>query len=100
MVLTTTSSAQEARDLAGALLAEKLAACVQVQQVSSHYVWQGQVCDEPECLLLIKTRSDRYPALEEFIAANHTYETPELVRVPISAGSAAYLRWIDEATLI
>ena len=98
MVLTTTASAQQAEELAQAIIAAKLAACVQVQQVQSYYRWEGQVRNEPECLLFIKTRSDQYQALEQFISANHAYETPEIVQLPIIKGSGAYLRWIDEVT--
>ena len=98
LVLTTTASAQQAEELAQAIIAAKLAACVQVQQVQSYYRWEGEVRSEPEHLLFIKTRSAQYQALEKFIGANHAYETPEIVQLPITTGSAAYLRWIDEVT--
>ncbi len=88
MVLTTTSSVQQAEALARGIVSQKLAACVQVQPVNSYYLWEGQVRNEPECLLLIKTRSDQYQALEQFIGANHAYETPEIVRCRSSRARA------------
>ena len=84
--------------MARQLLAEKLVACVQIQQVRSHYIWQGEACDEAESLLFIKTRSAQYAALEAFIHAHHPYEVPEIIQLPVTAGFSGYLRWIDEAT--
>jgi periplasmic divalent cation tolerance protein len=98
VVMTTVGGEQAAEDLALKILGAKLAACVQVQKIQSYYKWKGGTCSEPECLLLVKTRSGLFVELEKFIRANHTYETPEIIQVPVNAGSAAYLRWIDEAT--
>lgn len=98
VVMTSISGEEQAHALARQLLAEKLAACVQIQQVRSHYIWQGKTCDEPESLLFIKTRSAQYAALEVFIRANHPYEVPEIIQLPVTTGFSGYLRWIDEAT--
>lgn len=98
MVLTTTETPAQARDLAEKVVREKLAACVQTQQVRSCYTWKGEMHEGAECLLLIKTRTAQYQQLEEFIKKNHLYETPEIVQVPIVAGSKAYLNWIDVVT--
>lgn len=98
VVLTTTSSEQQAKALAKKIVAHKLAACVQVQQIRSYYLWQGEACDAPECLLFIKTRKAQYQALEDVIRLNHPYEIPEIIQLPIAAGLPDYLRWIDEAT--
>jgi periplasmic divalent cation tolerance protein len=98
VVLTTTSSEQQAEALAKKIVEHKLAACVQVQQIRSYYLWQGEACDAPECLLFIKTRKAQYQALEDVIRLNHPYEIPEIIQLPIAAGLPDYLRWIDEAT--
>lgn len=98
VVLTTTSNEAQAQELAKKLLAHKLAACVQVQQIRSYYLWQGEARDAPECLLFIKTRKAQYQALEDVIRLNHPYEIPEIIQLPITAGLTGYLRWIDEVT--
>ena len=98
LVLTTVSTAQQAETLARQIIEAGLGACVQIEAIRSIYRWQGALCDEPEQRLSIKTRADRFEALERFIRAHHSYETPEIVQVPITAGSAAYLQWIDEGT--
>lgn len=97
VVLTTTNSEEEARRLAKHVLAERLGACVQIQKIESHYIWKGDICSEPEFLLLIKTRRDFYQKLEDSIRKKHTYETPEIIEVPITSGFSGYLSWIDES---
>lgn len=98
VVLTTTASAEQAEGLAKKVVAERLAACVQVQQIQSYYLWKGEVRSDPECLLFIKARQSQYQELEDFIRKNHAYETPEIVQLPITAGFSGYLKWIDEVT--
>ncbi len=97
LVLTTVSTAQQAETLARQIVETGLGACVQIEAIRSVYRWQGALCDEPEQRLSIKTRRACFEALERFIRANHGYETPEIVQIPITAGSAAYLQWVDEA---
>jgi periplasmic divalent cation tolerance protein len=81
--------------LAAALVADKLAACVtRTAALRSTYSWEGAVCDTPEVLLTIKTQVSRYPALEARIRALHPYELPEIMAVPVVAGSAGYLEWV------
>jgi periplasmic divalent cation tolerance protein len=98
VVMTSIGSEAQANALAKQLLAERLAACVQIQQVRSHYIWQDKACDEAESLLFIKTRSAQYEQLEHFIRAHHPYEVPEIIQLPVTAGFSAYLRWIDAST--
>jgi periplasmic divalent cation tolerance protein len=98
LVLTTVSTAQQAETLARQIVEAGLGACVQVEAIRSVYRWQGALCDEPEQRLSIKTRPARFEALERFIRTHHRYEIPEIVQIPITAGSADYLRWIDEGT--
>ena len=94
IVMTTASTEDEAEALAAAIVEARLAACVQVQRVRSFYVWQDALHHEPEWLLMIKTLSVRYAALEAFIRERHSYETPEIVQVPVTDGSPDYLRWL------
>jgi periplasmic divalent cation tolerance protein len=96
VVLTTVGTRQFAGDLARLLVNARLAACVQIQAVESVYRWKDKVCAEPEWLLAIKTTEGRYAELEEYIRANHSYETPEIVRVGIEGGSRKYLAWVGE----
>lgn len=85
-----------AETLAEILVSEKLAACVNILPGAlSIYEWQGKVEKEQECVLLIKSREDRLQMLEERLLAEHPYELPELIAVPIQKGSAAYLSWVD-----
>lgn len=97
-VLTTTASEAEAEAIAEALLAEALAACVQIAQVRSRYVWKGAVQREAEQLLLIKTRAALFERVRARIRALHGYDTPEIVALPITAGDADYLGWLAEST--
>ena len=96
LVLTTVATDQQAGELARSIVSAGLAACVQIQSLRSVYKWKGEVRTEPEWLLLIKTTNDRYASLEQHIKAHHSYETPEIVKLPITGGSREYLGWIDE----
>lgn len=98
IVLTTTGTEDEAESLAAAIVEARLAACVQVQRVRSFYIWQDTLHREPEWLLVAKTRGLRYAALEAFIRERHSYQTPEIVQLPITAGSANYLGWLTAGT--
>ncbi len=98
IVLTTAGTEDAAETLAAAIVEARLAACVQVQRVRSVYVWDGALQREPEWQLLIKTREARWAELEAFIRARHDYDTPEILRLPVSGGSAAYLRWLGDMT--
>jgi len=97
LVLTTATTEQQANDLAHSIVAAGIAACVQTQPIRSVYRWKGEVCAEPEYLLMIKTTDRRYADLERHIKSHHAYETAEIVQLPITRGSAEYLAWIDES---
>jgi periplasmic divalent cation tolerance protein len=95
VVYVTAGSAEEAEHLAQTLVGEKLAACVnRIQSVRSVYRWQGQVEQNDEELLIIKTRKEVFPALEKRIRALHSYSVPEIIALPVIAGSAGYLGWL------
>lgn len=96
IVLSTCPDAATARTIATALVEQGLAACVNiVPGIESVYQWQGKIENSAELLLIIKTRADHYPALEQALRALHPYELPEVVAVPLATGLPAYLGWID-----
>jgi len=98
IILTTTGSKEEADRLAEMLVSRQLAACVQVINIGSTYMWQGKITQEAEFLLLIKTASHLYSEVEKIIVENHSYEIPEIIQIPIVQGLPAYLARIDENT--
>lgn len=98
VVLVTAPSAHVAATLARTLVEEKLAACGNVLPgVRSIYRWQGKVHDDAEVLLVLKTQRSRFPALRDRILSLHPYEVPEVIALPVEAGSGAYLDWIAQS---
>lgn len=98
-VLCTCPDAAKAREIADALVAENLAACVNIAPgLTSVYRWRGNIHADDEVLLIIKTRAGRMQAVEERIRALHPYELPEVIALPVTGGSALYLDWIQEQT--
>lgn len=98
IVLITAGSAEEATTVAQALVEERLAACANmVPGVRSIYRWEGTVHDDPEVLLIVKTRTDRFEGLARRVHEIHSYDVPEIVALPLVAGSTRYLAWLDEA---
>jgi periplasmic divalent cation tolerance protein len=99
LVLVTASSEEEAASIARALVAERLAACVNlVGPMRSIYRWQGTVADEREYLLLIKTRARLYSKVERRVKQLHSYQTPEVISLELREGSAPYLKWLLDST--
>ena len=95
-VITTVGSHGEAERIAAQLVDDRLAACVQIiGPVSSIFHWQDAIHTSHEWLCLIKTSRDRFPAVEKQIRAMHSYDVPEIIAMPIIAGSSDYLAWID-----
>ncbi|MCX7514465.1 divalent-cation tolerance protein CutA [Frateuria sp. STR12] len=95
----TCPDADSARRIAEALVAKRLAACVNhLPGIASTYRWQGQVTTDSEHLLLIKTTAARFDALRERLLALHPYDLPELIAVPVAHAHAPYLAWVREAT--
>ncbi|WP_376794048.1 divalent-cation tolerance protein CutA [Thermogemmatispora sp.] len=98
-VRTTIDSEEGAREIARQLVEQRLAACVQISgPIQSVYWWQGQIEQAQEWLCSAKTRADLYGAVEQAIRAVHSYEEPEIVAVPLVAGSEGYLRWLAAET--
>lgn len=99
VVLVTAPSAEVAADIARALVEERLAACGNVvPSVRSIYRWEGKVLDEAEALLVLKTTRARFPALRDRVLALHPYQVPEVLALPVEAGSESYLAWVGEET--
>ena len=99
VVLVTAPSPDQAAELARALVEERLAACGNVlPAIRSIYRWEGKVHDDAEALLVLKTTRGRFEALRDRILALHPYDVPEVIALPVEAGSAAYLAWIAEQT--
>ncbi len=97
LVLSTCAGKKQARAIASALVEARLAACVNIiTKAESVYLWEQKVVRDKELLLIIKTRSSQFEQVKQVIEDIHSYELPEIITVPLSAGSAAYLNWLDE----
>jgi len=95
LILCTCPNEESASRLAEALVSERLAACVNVlASVKSVYRWKDAVETATEHLLLIKTTDARFPAVRARIVELHSYDTPEIIAVPITAGSETYMSWL------
>jgi len=96
IVLVTCGSKKEAALLADALLKKKLIACANViSAVFSKFWWKGRITSARESLIIIKTRRGRFLAIEREIKRLHSYDVPEIIALPIAAGSGEYLGWIE-----
>jgi len=95
-VVTTTDSQTSAETIAQAVLADRLAACVQISQCRSWYRWQGRVEQADEYRCTMKSRADLYGELEEAIRRLHPYEVPEILASEVAAGAASYLAWLEQ----
>jgi periplasmic divalent cation tolerance protein len=99
VVLVTTPTPERAAEIARAVVEERLAACGNVVPgLRSIYRWEGQIQDEGEALLVLKTTRARFEALKERVRALHPYQVPEVIALPVQAGSAPYLAWIAAET--
>ena len=98
-VLTTAPNAEAGGVIARTLVEERLAACVNViPGVRSIYRWEGEIQDDPEVVLIIKTQADRCEALAARIKDLHPYDVPEVLVLPAVGGSASYLDWVSTET--
>ncbi len=96
-VVLCTAPPDRAAELARSLVGEKLAACVNIlPSVRSIYRWDGELCDDEESLLVIKTASERVPALSKRLIELHPYDVPEVIALPVreGVGNAQYLQWV------
>jgi periplasmic divalent cation tolerance protein len=99
VLLCSCPNEADARRIAEALVESRLAACVNmIRGVESIYRWEGEIETAKEVLLLIKSTAERWDELRARITELHTYDTPEIIALPISAGSEKYLNWIGRET--
>lgn len=99
LVLCTAPNDEVGAKLARGLVEAGLAACVNViPGLRSFYRWKGEMNDDAEVQLFIKTRSSRFAEVRDWIGQNHPYEVPEILEIPIQGGSPAYLDWLREMT--
>lgn len=99
VVLTTLSRAEDARRLVRTLVDDRLIACGTILDgATSIYRWEGEITEDGEVIVLMKTRSDRWPELAETVRARHPYDVPELLALPVGSGLEAYLRWVEAET--
>ena len=99
VVFMTAANGEEATRLAEMLVGAHLAACVQIlPEMESVYRWQGKVERQAEILLIAKTTRAKFDDLEREVRALHSYDTPEIIAVPVVMGSGSYLHWLREAT--
>lgn len=99
VAFVTTNNKKEADSLAEKIISEKLAACVNiVSNVTSVYEWDGELHNDPEYLLIIKTLPSRVKELKKFISKNHSYEVPEFIALDVVDALPEYARWIYDVT--
>ncbi|MGE3724806.1 MAG: divalent-cation tolerance protein CutA [Candidatus Sericytochromatia bacterium] len=99
VVYVTAASLEQAQLLADSLVQERLAACVnRVGPIHSTYLWQGELCQDQEYLLIVKTRQTLLTALTARVRALHSYEVPEVIALPIVGGFEPYLKWLGSQT--
>lgn len=98
VILVTTSSREEGKKIARHLVETRLAACVNITQaIGSVYRWEGNIAEETEFLLIIKSAKALFPEIRTEITKLHSYQTPEIICLPIVDGSSSYLQWISDA---
>ena len=97
-IYITTEDEDEARRIGRTLVEEKLAACVNIHPICSIYRWQGEIQEEGETALLVKTRAELADEVIRRVKELHSYEVPCIVSLPIEKGYLDYLKWIEEST--
>jgi len=98
IVFCTVDSEELGEQIAAALVEAREAACVNIiSGVRSIYRWEGKLCRDAELLLIIKTVQEKFETVRETIRRIHTYQVPEVIAVPITAGDADYLKWLRES---
>jgi periplasmic divalent cation tolerance protein len=99
VVLVTAGTERNAKSIAKVLVKKKLAACVNLLPgLTSVYRWKGKVLSESEWLLVIKSRRADFRRIQDAVRAVHTYETPEIIGIPLTSGEPNYLKWLAEET--
>lgn len=97
LIITTTDKLENANNIILYLIENKLAACVQLDEVLSYFHWEQKLCQSKEFRLMIKTLSDNYEAVEKAILKHHKYSLPEIIKLDITSGFTQYLHWVKDA---
>lgn len=96
IIYCTVPDKNEAKEIAKTLVQKKLAACVSiVDKLNSVFSWDGKICEETEFLLMIKTSRELFGRIKPLIEEMHMYNIPEIIAIPIIAGSEDYINWIE-----
>jgi periplasmic divalent cation tolerance protein len=98
ILVTTIYGAAAAKTMARAVLEARLAACVQIFPIFSHFRWKGDMCESEEFQLHMKLRAEDYEALAALVRRLHTYETPEILRLDVAQADPGYAEWLFDAT--
>ena len=99
VILVTAANQEEAVRIGKRVVNAKLAACANIiPGIQSIYRWKGRVVKEQEVLLILKSTKPRYRALEKAIKTMHTYETPEIIALPVKEGLNRYIGWVRSET--
>ncbi|MCX6694618.1 MAG: divalent-cation tolerance protein CutA [Methanomicrobiales archaeon] len=98
VVVLSTAPAAEAGEMARALVGRHLVACVNITPVTSIYRWEGAICEEGECLMVIKTTQAKLSEVVQAVAEIHPYKVPEVIALPVIGGAGPYLAWVTQET--
>ena len=99
IINTTTDNLEDVKKIQNTLLNEKLASCVQISNITSHYSWDGKLEETNEYLIVIKTRKSLFSLIETRIKELHSYNTPEIISYDLTNVSKEYSKYIDENTI-
>jgi periplasmic divalent cation tolerance protein len=99
VVMTTVESLKQAEELSDKILRRRLASCVSMFPLTSKYWWKGEINRAEEIILLIKTHQELVKELLNFLRAEHPYEVPEILVIPIEIANEDYLRWVEDVTI-
>ena len=98
IIQTTCATVTEAKNIAKVLIEDKLAACIQLSEVESLYMWNNEFCCDNETLMNIKTRKENFEKVKSKIKELHSYDVPEIIQIDITNASKKYLKFIGENT--
>jgi len=98
LIQTTTNNYKEAKKIAKVLLEKRLGACIQISKIDSLYMWKGELCEDKEYLLNIKTKKSNYEKIQRKIKENHSYDVPEIIAFPIKKTEKKYKKFIKDNT--
>ncbi|MFQ5779508.1 MAG: divalent-cation tolerance protein CutA [Nitrospiria bacterium] len=100
VVFITTPTKEEGEKIGRLMVEKRLAACANIlSSVTSFFAWEGKICREEESLVILKSRQALFERLSEAVKKHHSYSVPEIIALPLVAGSADYLKWIQDNTL-